>query len=68
MSNCTWKDLFKIGVFSLALSIVSTIATYGIVATFEWIENGGISDLKKKIEEKKEAKKASKYVTKTLES
>lgn len=68
MEKYSWKELWKLGIFSLVLGIVSTICTYGVVATIEWIQEGGISDLKDKIREKKEAKQASKYVTKTVES
>lgn len=68
MTDVSWKYLFKVGVFSLILGIVSMILSYGFVYTMEWIEGGGLSELKEKIKAKKEAKKASKYVTKTIES
>lgn len=68
MEEYSTKYLVKLGVFSIVLTIVSYVVMFGIVTTIEWIQNGGIRDLKAKRKEKKEAKKASKYVTKTVES
>lgn len=68
MEEYSTKYLVKLGVFSIVLTIVSYVVMFGIVTTIEWIQNGGIRELKAKRKEKKEAKKASKYVTKTVES
>lgn len=66
METYSWKNLWKIGIFSLVFGVLSTILTYGVVAGIEWIQEGGITELKNKIEARKEEKKNSKYVTKTL--
>lgn len=68
MEEYSTKYLVKLGVFSIVLTIISYVVMFGIVTTIEWIQNGGIRELKAKRKEKKEAKKASRYVTKTVES
>lgn len=68
MEEYSTKYLVKLGVFSIVLTIVSYVVMFGVVTTIEWIQNGGIRELKAKRKEKKEAKQASKYVTKTVES
>ena len=68
MEEYSTKYLVKLGVFSIVLTIISYVVMFGIVTTIEWAQNGGIRELKAKRKEKKEAKKASRYVTKTVES
>lgn len=68
MENYSVKYLVKLGLFGLIYTIVSMAVTYGFVYLIEWIQEGGIQEFKNRRKAKKEAKQASRYVTKTVES
>ena len=68
MENYSVRYLVRIGVFGLIYTIVSMAVTYGFVYLIEWIQEGGIQEFKNRMKERKEAKQASKYVSKTVES
>ena len=68
MESYSVMSLVKLGVFGLIYTIVSMAVTYGFVYLIEWIQEGGIQEFKNRRKAKKEAKQASRYVTKTVES